>query len=90
MSARILQFPSSTEKLVATSNFGGCPTCDGSDGYFNIGRDHWFYCHAHRVRWCVGSNIFSGWIDESAEEQRAKYRTIIGYAVVSPTDPEAA
>jgi hypothetical protein len=41
--------------------FGGCPTCHETDGFLNIGRDHWFVCHRHRVKWHVGSNLFSGW-----------------------------
>jgi RecA-family ATPase len=24
-------------------------------------RSHWFVCHEHKVKWCVGSNLFSGW-----------------------------
>ena len=27
------------------NNFGGCPTCHKTDGFLNIGRDHWFVCH---------------------------------------------
>jgi hypothetical protein len=44
--------------------FGWCPECGRSDGYLNIGRVHWYYCDAHRVKWCIGSNLFSSWRDE--------------------------
>ena len=37
------------------NHFGGCPTCHKTDGFLNIGRDHWFVCHHHRTKWCVGS-----------------------------------
>ncbi len=53
--------------------FGGCPTCESSDGYINIGRGHWFHCAEHRVRWFIGSNLFSSWKDETETEQRATY-----------------
>ncbi len=52
---------------------GGCPTCQGNDGYINIGRGHWFYCAEHRVCWFTGSNLFSSWRDETEAEQRATY-----------------
>jgi hypothetical protein len=53
--------------------FGLCPVCHETDGYLNIGRSHWFYCIEHKKRWCVGSNLFSGWRDEIEEEQRKLY-----------------
>ena len=45
--------------------FGGCPRCRQNDGYLNIGRDHWFRCDRHRVKWLEGSNLFSSWRDEN-------------------------
>lgn len=53
--------------------FGGCPTCQGHDGFTNIGRCHWFYCAQHRVCWFGGSNLFSRRLDETEDEQRAAY-----------------
>lgn len=53
--------------------FGLCPICKKTDGYINIGRGHWYFCKEHRVRWCVGANLFSTWRDETEEEQRAIY-----------------
>src|SRR5579863_4829145 len=50
--------------------FGACPHCEQTDGYVNAGRDHWYICKEHRVMWWVGSNLFSGWRDETEEEQR--------------------
>lgn len=51
--------------------FGGCPKCGKTDGYINIGRSHWFSCEKHKTKWCIGSNLFSSWKDETEEEQRA-------------------
>ena len=36
-----------------------CPKCGDNDGYLNVGEDHWFVCHAHRVKWLVGDDRFS-------------------------------
>jgi hypothetical protein len=49
--------------------FGLCPICKKTDGYLNIGRSHWFFCEKHRSRWCIGSNLFSSWRDETKSEQ---------------------
>ncbi len=45
--------------------FGLCPVCHRTDGVLNVGRIHWFFCDAHRSRWCYGENIFSDWRDET-------------------------
>jgi hypothetical protein len=51
-------------------HFGVCPVCRHENGeYINIGRDHWFYCRQHKKRWCAGANLFSGWRDETLNEQ---------------------
>lgn len=51
----------------------GCPTCNGGDGMVNVGRGHLAYCLRHRVTWWIGHNLFSGWQDESEDEQRARF-----------------
>ena len=48
-----------------TDYFGVCPACYTNDGCLNIGPDHWYVCHEHRVKWCVGSNLFSAWRHET-------------------------
>ena len=49
----------------AVQQFGGCPHCHWHDGFINAGSDHWFYCEQHKVMWCVGSNLFSGWREQT-------------------------
>lgn len=58
---------------MADNYFGVCPSCGHTDGCINIGRGHWFFCKEHKVCWFVGSNLFSGWREESEEEQRRKF-----------------
>lgn len=59
--------------------FGTCPECGDNDGYRNAGKSHWFLCHEHRVRWCVGSNLFSSWRHETEEQQRHAYEVDPGW-----------
>ena len=54
--------------------FGLCPDCrNAADGYYNVGRHHWFFCDACRTKWLFGANIFSSWRFETEEEQCAAY-----------------
>jgi hypothetical protein len=56
------------------SNYWGtCPFCHATTSMLNTGKAHWFYCDAHKTRWSPGSNLFSGWRNETKDEQRAKY-----------------
>lgn len=77
---------------VAQSVFGVCPTCHRNDGYANAGKLHIFFCLEHRVRWIVGSNLFSSWKDQTEVEQRLIYDTIgLGdYTKVEPYVSEEA
>jgi len=56
--------------------WGVCPRCRRNDGYINAGRSHWFFCKEHRVKWCVGANLFSSWRHETEAEQRRVYDEI--------------
>jgi hypothetical protein len=50
--------------------WGVCPVCRDNDGYLNVGRNHWFFCREHKTKWCVGSNLFSGWRRQTEAEQQ--------------------
>jgi hypothetical protein len=56
--------------LAVDYHFGVCPVCHKADGFANAGRSHRFYCKKHKKSWCVGSNLFSSWRDQTEEEQR--------------------
>jgi hypothetical protein len=79
-----------TKQRAADACFGSCPVCGGSDGHINVGRSHWFRCDEHKVAWCIGSNLFSAWRDESQEEQRNLYERIgmSEYRIVEPLSEE--
>jgi hypothetical protein len=64
--------------------FGLCPTCGQTDGYLNINRDHYFVCHEHKLRWLVGSNLFSTWRDEEPEVWQQNKALLSGYREIEP------
>jgi hypothetical protein len=68
--------------------FGGCPTCGKNNGYVNAGATHVFYCSEHKVSWIYGANIFSGWREETKEQQRENYKLIEDFERVVPWWPE--
>lgn len=62
--------------------FGGCPECGKTNGFINNGPEHWFTCDRHRTKWHGGSNLFSGWREETEEgrfrnrDRLSQYRTV--------------
>jgi len=72
--------------MVIEGYFGLCPICKKTDGYLNVGRSHWFICEEHRVRWCIGANIFSSWRDETESEQQ-RHCEKIGFDTFTDVKP---
>jgi hypothetical protein len=56
--------------------FGLCPICHETDGFANAGKSHVFYCREHKTSWCVGTNLFSSWREQTEEEQRRIWNEI--------------
>lgn len=73
MGAEIIPFPNSG--YGRPDNFGGCPTCFHAKEYLNLGPTHWFFCERHRVKWCVGRDLFIDWLkeDEATWFKNAKF-----------------
>lgn len=69
--------------------FGTCPECGSHDGYYNVGKAHWFVCHEHEVRWCVGSNLFSSWRTEDELDQEFAHSIDPGWGSYSVVDEES-
>ena len=69
--------------------FGGCPTCgDGqNDGLYNVNRFHWLVCHIHRLRWCIGENLFSCWKSETPADWRENWKLVGGYQEIPYPTP---
>ena len=52
--------------------FGNCPTCHQTEGFRNVKNElteNWFFCVAHKLKWCVGTGLFSGPL--ATEEDKA-------------------
>jgi len=64
--------------------FGGCPHCGRSDGYVNVGREHWFSCGRHKTKWRAGENLFSGWRDENEQLWQHNRFMLAEYMTVEP------
>jgi len=74
----------------ATDTLGACPDCGGVTGYLNADRLHRAYCEPCRTTWVVGSNLFSGWREETEDGQRERWERVFGdtaYRDVSPLRP---
>jgi hypothetical protein len=50
--------------------------CHETDGYLNVGRDHWFFCEAHKTKWGAGAKLFSSSMVDTPDQQRAQQEKI--------------
>jgi len=57
---------------------GVCPTCHNSDGYVNVGKNHYGLCREHGVFWYIGYGLFSCWQDETEEHWQANRDLLAG------------
>ena len=85
-SAKVIEFPD----MAKLDYFGVCPKCFRNDGYLNIGRDHWYHCREHKLKWWIGSNMFSAWVHESESTWAANAQLLAGYREVKEFYPEPA
>jgi hypothetical protein len=69
---------------VVVDYWGGCPRCGKNDGCVTVGREHFYVCDEHRVRWCVGANLFSSWREMSEEDHRKNWKRLSSYRDVEP------
>src|SRR5215467_3067248 len=71
------------------SYWGGCPECGGTHGCHSVGPEHWYVCHDHKVKWCIGENLFSCWRHMSEEEHRLNEKMLSDYLEVKPICTQA-
>lgn len=74
----------SSNQTTVDDYWGFCPECGTNDGYLNVGRNHWFKCDKCKTKWCVGSNLFSSWQDQTEEEFEHNAELLAGYKTVEP------
>lgn len=68
-------------------HFGHCPECGKEGVNRNVGRDHWFACDEHKLRWYVGSNLFSYWRDQTREQWDRNAELLKSYREVESYHP---
>ena len=80
----------SDDRATSTTDdhFGSCPECGQASVYVNIGRVHWFYCDEHRVKWCVGANLFSSWRYQGPAQWEENHRKLQGYREMLPASTD--
>ena len=76
--------PPSPEHVTTDERFGACPECGKSNGYVNVGRDHYGTCDEHLSYWPIGSNLFSGWRDEDPAVWRKNEQLLAARRQVKP------
>jgi len=69
--------------------FGACPVCGRGGRLRHIGRDHWFYCKEHKVKWWGGSNLIRH-EPMTAAEVAATARYLKDFTEVAPIYPKAS
>ena len=77
-----------TNEITTDEYLGGCPECGESDGYLNVGRNHWAVCDTHQTKWPIGANLFSSWHDETDADWKCNAEKLAGYGEVKPIYPE--
>lgn len=63
-------------QLHPPNHFGDCPKCKKNDGRLNVGREHWFICLRHRVKWRAGYDLFPDWRQENLHIWRQNERLL--------------
>lgn len=71
-------------QLRTDNHFGDCPKCRKNDGHLNVGREHWFVCKRHRVKWRAGHDIFPDWRQEDVHIWRQNEKFLDFFMEVEP------
>jgi hypothetical protein len=71
-------------ELNAQPHFGDCPKCKSNDGHINVGRDHWFVCKKHRVKWKGGHDMFPDWKNETLSIWRTNEKMLDLFMEIEP------
>ena len=64
--------------------FGYCPKCGKNDGFVNLGKEHWFICREHKMKWFGGSNMFDGWENQTVAQTLGIEAMLNDYQEVLP------
>jgi len=67
-----------------TRNEDDCPICGCATDILNVGRDHFAVCYVCEIQQHIGSNLFSGWLNETPETWAANRNTLDEMAEYEP------
>ena len=67
-----------------TMHCGSCPDCGKSDGYVNLGVEHWFICREHKTKWLAGTNLFDSWMNQTVAQTQSAEILLRSYKDVLP------
>lgn len=63
---------------------GVCPKCGKTDGFVNLGKEHWFICRDHKSKWFAGVNLFEGWENQTVAQTESIAIMLGGYQEIVP------
>jgi hypothetical protein len=63
---------------------GLCPSCGKTDGFVNLGKEHWFICRDHKSKWFGGVNLFEGWENQTVAQAESIELMLNSYKEVVP------
>jgi hypothetical protein len=88
MAAHLRSFPETVKYAqppeVRPDWLGLCPYCHDIDALLNVEREHYAVCHAHKLHWVVGSNLFCSLPNEDAGVWEANRQLLDSYQAVEP------
>jgi hypothetical protein len=61
-----------------------CPHCGTTDGYLNVGSEHWGVCDRDGTRWRIGADRYADWRGETPADWDLNRTYLQGYRVVEP------
>jgi hypothetical protein len=64
--------------------FGVCPICGRIGGWLNVGGEFWAVCKRHGLKWGLGYNLFSNWLDETTEEMWQNHQVLMRLRETEP------
>ncbi|MFT5132312.1 MAG: hypothetical protein ACI9SC_000777 [Gammaproteobacteria bacterium] len=76
----VLPFPD----IQHTRHYGACPDCGKSDGFVNLGIEHWFICREHKNKWLAGTNLFDDWMNQTVAQSQSAEILLRSYLDVLP------
>ncbi len=74
-------------RLKETAPYGACPKCKKHwVDLINVGRNYWATCPRHNFCWCIGSDVFPDWREESEADWEWNEEFLKGMRVVRPSN----